>query len=61
MDNDDIYPAINHQEKALAKELKTRQGPDAEQERKPRSKEEMRLETERLRVFFDSAENIWDN
>jgi bis(5'-adenosyl)-triphosphatase len=58
MDNDDIYPAINHNEKIMSEALLKKGGPDNE-DRKPRTQEEMGLESSKLRGFLNSYENIW--
>jgi bis(5'-adenosyl)-triphosphatase len=60
MDNDEIYPTINHSEKEMKQELQKRAGPDNES-RKPRSKEEMWAEASRLKQFFKFYEDIWVN
>ena len=58
MDNDDIYPAINNAEKEMFNDLKVRAGPDAES-RKPRTQEEMGIESQRLKQFFKFHSDIW--
>ncbi|KAI8615091.1 HIT-like domain-containing protein [Chytriomyces sp. MP71] len=64
-DNDDIYPEINRKERDMDKAF-SRQHVDAEEERKPRSREDMGAEAARFRVFFkefavaEGGADIWD-
>lgn len=60
MDNDEIYPTINHSEKEMDKDYKKRAGPDDES-RKPRSQEEMGIEAKKLKQFFKYYQDIWSN
>lgn len=60
--NDDIYPTIEASEKDLLHDLRTRDSRDietvkvdADEDRKPRSLEEMEKETLWLKSFFTSA------
>lgn len=60
--NDDIYPTIEASEKGLLHDLRTRDSRaietvkvDADENRKPRSLEEMEKETLWLKSFFTSA------
>ncbi|KAJ3035710.1 hypothetical protein HDV00_003471 [Rhizophlyctis rosea] len=61
-DNDDIYPEIDQKEKELAKELQSQheahKGVDNE-ERKPRTQDDMAAESAKLREHFTQFEDIW--
>jgi bis(5'-adenosyl)-triphosphatase len=59
MDNDEIYPTINHSEKEMNKDYKKRAGPDDES-RKPRSQEDMGIEARKLKQFFRFDQDIWN-
>ncbi|KAJ3047377.1 hypothetical protein HK097_011585 [Rhizophlyctis rosea] len=64
-DNDDIYPELDRKEKELGKELKDQHEPHKavprvdNEERKPRSQDEMAAESASLRKFFTQFEDIW--
>ena len=56
----EIYPTINGKEKELHAHLKKRQGPDDES-RQPRTQDDMKQETDLLRVHFQSHQDIWSS
>ncbi|KAI8821007.1 uncharacterized protein EV422DRAFT_567329 [Fimicolochytrium jonesii] len=60
--NDDIYPEIDKKEKemnvGLSKGAKDKKGVDND-ERKPRTLEEMMVEATGLRAKFEQFENVW--
>ncbi|KAI8913078.1 HIT-like domain-containing protein [Powellomyces hirtus] len=57
--NDDIYGEIDQKEKELAKELKRKTAAVDNEERKPRTPEDMASEAAALRKLFAQAEDIW--
>ena len=62
--NDDVYPALERAEGALPDELKRVPQPlqmDADEDRKPRTLEEMEREARWLETFFHSAETDVEN
>lgn len=58
--NDDIYPELDAKEKEMAKQLEEtkKKGVDND-DRKPRTEQEMGEEAAALRPLFDQFENIW--
>lgn len=61
MDNDQIYPAINGAEKVMAEGLENKKkhhGPDLGEERRPRTMEEMAVESQKLRSLLTSYEDV---
>ncbi|KAI0768477.1 diadenosine hydrolase [Trametes elegans] len=57
--NDDVYPALEKSEGGLPDDLRQVPQPlhvDADEDRKPRSLEDMEKEAQWLRTFFDAAE-----
>ncbi|THV01450.1 diadenosine hydrolase, partial [Dendrothele bispora CBS 962.96] len=51
--NDDVYPALEHSEGSLNDQMKSGLKVDADENRKPRTKEEMENEASWLRGLFD--------
>ncbi|TPX64258.1 hypothetical protein SpCBS45565_g05987 [Spizellomyces sp. 'palustris'] len=58
--NDDIYPEIDRKEKELAGELKAPPKGVDNEERPPRTQEDMGREAEQLRKHFEQYEDVWN-
>ncbi|KAI9104730.1 HIT-like domain-containing protein [Phlyctochytrium arcticum] len=58
--NDDIYPEIDQKSKEMVKELQEKPKGVDNEERKPRTQEDMAAESAKLRTFFTQFEDIWN-